>query len=79
MWVIIEFNRANELQSNHALIQTHIGLINFVNSILVSTKYSNAKLVMIPLDNKHPHKKMYPLVTSDTCDFYAQWMDFPID
>lgn len=79
MWVIIEFNRAKEQQNNHALIRTHEGLMNFVNTILSSSKYPRAKLVMVPPGVAHPEKKMFPLVTSETCDFYVQWFNFPID
>ena len=79
MWVIIEFNRLNDQQNNHTLIRTQEGLMNFVNTILSSSSYTHAKLVMIPPSDTFPQKKMYPLITSDTCDFYAQWFNFPID
>jgi hypothetical protein len=79
MWVIIEFNRARDLQSNHGIVATYEGLVNFVNEILLSQTYKNSKLVMIPPNTSHLPKKIFPLITSHKNDFYAQWFEDPIN
>jgi hypothetical protein len=75
MWILIEYNRQSDSQSNHAILHTHADLVQSVDNLLSCHAVAHAKLVMLPNEGMHPHKKIYPLVTSDTHDFYAQWMD----
>jgi hypothetical protein len=73
MWIVVHFDRQNDAQSNHAVLFTQEELLNFINSAL--STYKNSKTVMIPKECDHINKKMVPIVTSDSCDFYVQWFD----
>ena len=73
MWIIIRFDRLNDIQSNESVISTEVGLLNFINSAL--DDYKGAKVVMVPKHTDKINKKMFPIVTSEKCDFYAQWFD----
>lgn len=72
MWIIICFDRINNIESNHSIVGSEQDLIHFINYALKT--YTNAKTVMIPKSSDRIHRKMFPLVTSEKCDFYAQWM-----
>ena len=73
MWIVVHFDRQNDVQSNQAVLHTQEDLMNFIN-ISLST-YKNAKTVMIPKESDHINRKMFPVVTSDKCDLYVQWFD----
>ena len=73
MWIIIRFDRLNDVQSNQAVFSNEVELTNFINTALET--YMSAKMVMVPAVENRINKKMYPIVTSDKCDFYAQWFD----
>ena len=73
MWVIIRFDRVNDIQSNQSIVATEEGLMNFINESIDA--YKGAKIVMIPKASNRVHRKMFPIVTSEKCDFYAQWFD----
>jgi hypothetical protein len=76
MWIIIRFDRLNDVQSNQAVFSNEVELTNFINTALET--YMSAKMVMVPALENRINKKMYPIVTSDKCDFYAQWFDYNI-
>ncbi len=73
MWIIICFDRLNDVQSNHAVASNEEYLMNFINTALVT--YAGAKIVMVPKASDHVNKKMCPIVTSEKFDFYAQWFN----
>jgi aminopeptidase C len=73
MWIAIQFDRFNQVQSNQAVLHTQVDLVNYINATL--STYKNAKTVMIPKDSGHINRKMFPVVTSDKYDFYVQWFD----
>lgn len=73
MWIVVHFDRQNDVQSNQAVLHTQEELMNFINTAL--SIYKNSKTVMIPKESDHINLKMFPVVTSDTCDFYVQWFD----
>ena len=76
MWIIIRFDRLNDVQSNQAVFSNEVELTNFINTALET--YMSAKMVMVQAVENRINKKMYPIVTSDKCDFYAQWFDYNI-
>ena len=73
MWIVIRFDRLNDIQANEAVLHTQEEVMNFINTAL--RNYKNAKLVMVPTASHQVQRKLVPLVTSDKCDFYAQWFD----
>lgn len=73
MWIIIRFDRAHDSQSNESVISTDVELLNFINSTLDTNK--KARMVMIPKSSDKINKKMFPILTSEKFDFYAQWFD----
>jgi hypothetical protein len=73
MWVIIRFEHIIDIQSNQAVVLSEENLMNFMNATLDAC--TNAKIVMIPKASDRINRKMFPIVTSEKCDFYAQWFD----
>ena len=73
MWIIIRFDRVNDVQSNQAVVSNEEDLMNFVNTTL--SAYKGAKIVMVPNASHRINKKMFPIVTSEKCDFYVQWFN----
>ena len=73
MWILIRFDRVNDVQSNQAVVLTESDLMNFINATLDS--YNGSKIVMVPKEGDRVNRKMYPIITSEKCDFYAQWFD----
>ena len=73
MWILLCFDRVNDVQSNHAVVSTEEDMMNFMNTVI--GEYKGAKIVMVPKATDRIHRKMFPIITSEKCDFYAQWFN----
>jgi hypothetical protein len=73
MWIIIRFELVNDAQSNQAVVSTDADLMYYINATIDIIK--DGKIVMVPKESDHVNRKMFPIVTSDKCDFYAQWFE----
>jgi hypothetical protein len=71
MWILIQYDRRNDTQSNIGLVSDDTELLNFINGMLQTSV--GAERVMLPEQMPHVDKKMYPLITSRQHDYYAQW------